>query len=382
MKQVVFVGHFAQIARALEQASSSAGNQVQRQIINEIGSLIGNNAVASCVMAPKPAWPNGPLLIKTEYEENIVFFGYINLPLIKHLIFSAKLFYFVKKIRPEICLQYNSYFIENLTIIFLKSTGFSKLISIIIQDVYSFDENILFSRKRLRTCVERWSLVFARHFDSIVPIANEIMYDFCLPTEKCHIFQGGVTKYSLDLSQEPCKELEQYGVFAGALEPYNGVDLLVDKWIQEKTKYKLHIFGRGSLGDYVKQAANRCENILYHGFQPEDVILIWQKRAQWHFCLRYSKGLNQAYFFPSKFFNIVCAQGVPLVNNFHGLPDTLRKYVGILSDNLDNLNDNLEGYRCLGDSRIVGARREAILLNHSWQSCVRQIISQSNAKKQ
>ena len=55
---IVFIGHFSPLSKILDTASSSAGNQVQRQIINELASKYGTDKVLSYSMTPLSAWPH------------------------------------------------------------------------------------------------------------------------------------------------------------------------------------------------------------------------------------------------------------------------------------------------------------------------------------
>ncbi|GAB4560819.1 MAG: hypothetical protein Tsb007_24640 [Rhizobacter sp.] len=373
--KTAFVGHYAPLSKAMEQASSAAGNQVQRQIGEEVSKLCGANHAALYSMTPHPTWPRGPLVSPSMIEGPTLFIGYLNLPALKHLIFASRLFARLIKTRPSFCLQYNSYLFENLAVLIYRWCGARRTIGIIIQDIHVQKGAHLWSKRGIKSLVERASLRLARQFDVIAPISHAIIGDFNFDPAKCTVFQGGITKFAEELMDDPAPPtLTDIGVFAGALERHNGIDRLVDRWIADDIVHPLHIFGRGSLTEYVEQSARRCERIVFHGFQPEDVILEWQRRARWHFCLRYSVGLNEAYFFPSKLFNIVCSAGIVVVNDFHGLPSTIRDHLCVVPDDLGNLARQLEESRPLGSPMHVKQRREMVRAAHSWSSCVQQVI--------
>jgi len=249
-------------------------------------------------------------------------------------------------------------------------------LAVIIQDIHVEGGGGFFSKQNLRALSERISLLVVRSFNMIIPISAAIVDDFGIQQSKCFVFQGGVTEFAGQLMRvSDAPPLEDIGVFAGGLEPHNGVDRLVTQWIACGVKKPLHIFGRGSLTSRIELAAQESSCIIYHGFQPEQVVLEWQLKARWNFCLRYSIGLNQDYFFPSKFFNILCAPGSVVVNDFHAIPESVRAYLSFISDDLSDLVGCLDAAVLDTEPARVSTRREIVHARHSWSACIGQIIS-------
>lgn len=377
----VFIGHFAPYSQARDQASSSAGNQVQRQIFRDFSDQCAPDVTACYVMTPQPFWPRGPLIVKSSIEGPIDFFGYLNLPILKHVIFALRLLTRIWVTRPQLCLQYNSYLFENLALLLYRLCLRRSTVAIIIQDIHDFAGASLLSKRGIRAIFERASLSVAKRFDIIVPISSAIIKDFQLDVSKCFVFQGGITEFAVQVMRGQAQELEEIGVFAGGLEPHNGIDQLVDQWLASGVEQQLHVFGRGSLELHVEQAVLKSDRIVFHGFQPEHVVLDWQRKARWNFCLRYSLGLNQTYFFPSKFFNILCAPGAVVVNDFYALPDAVRDHLCIVKDDLSDLAASLLSAIDLSNPKSVDARREIVRSKHSWRSCIGQIINAIDTKK-
>ena len=370
----VFISHLAPSSQVLEQGTSAAGNQVQRQIFQELSQQYGIESVACFAMTPSPAWPRGPFISRSQKEGSIAFIGYLNLPVIKHIIFALRLLAHLIIYRPQLCLQYNSYLFENFALLLYRWYCRDSALAIIIQDIHVSVGKSLLSKAGLRSHSERISLRFAKRFDMIVPISSAIIKDFHLAPSKCMVFQGGVTEFAVKVMNGQEQTLTDVGVFAGGLEPHNGIDRLVDQWLAGGIHHQLHVFGRGSLEGRVKKAALMSDRIIFHGFQPEHVVLEWQRRARWNFCLRYSLGINQTYFFPSKFFNILCAPGSVVVNDFYALPGTVRDHVCIIKDDLSNLAACLLSAIDLSSPESVNARREIVRAKHSWRSCIAQVI--------
>lgn len=372
MIKTVFVGHFSPKVYSEDLASSAAGNQVQRRIFK---SLADKTDTYCYSMTPTPSWPRAPLISKSLREGSIEFIGYINIPLVKHLIFSSRLFFKILHSKPTICFQYNSYFFENLFLLIYRAFHEQSNLVIFIQDIHIEKKIFKFSQLKLKRVLERLSLLSARSFNLIVPVSSAIISDFKFHPHKCFVFPGGVTEFAEQVMKCQREQLSDFAVFAGALEAYNGIDRLVDYWAFHEIQQTLHIFGRGSLQKYIEKISISSKNIVFHGHQSEEAIIQWQCAAKWNFCLRYSDGLKQEYFFPSKLFNILCAPGITIANDFHGLPLCLRNYIQIIPDNLSSLSVILQDNRMNKEyyNEIIN-RRNIILSNFSWSACVKKCI--------
>lgn len=371
--RTVFIGHLSPAENYCNHASSAAGNQVQRQIFKELQNFSGGETICYA-MSSIASWPRGTMIVRSQYENSIEFIGYLNAPVLKHLIFAVRLLIRLFRVRPELCIQYNSYFFENLVLLLFRLFGSACFLAIIIQDIHIEKGVFRFSQRCLRSLSERLSLGLARFFDVVIPISSSIISDFKFDPKRCFVFQGGITEFAEQLiciRQEPSADI---GVFAGALEPYNGVDRLVDRWLNSGIEHTLHVFGRGSLTNHIEQAAKRSDKIIFHGLQPEKTILQWQLKARWNFCLRYSEGLDQEYFFPSKLFNVLCAPGAVVGNDFHALPSSLREYMGIVSDDLSDLANVLAHAKEISSLAQVDQRRKIVHSMHNWRTCIEQIL--------
>lgn len=373
--RTAFIGHFDPEAQAASAATSAAGNQVQRKIFKELGLLCGESDSSAYVMWPQPAWPRGKISVRSRREAAIQFVGYANLPVLKHVIFAARLLAGLVRDRPCLCVHYNSYLYENVASLIYRFFFRRAKLVMILQDVNLDPAARPMSKRWLRGVSERFAIRIVRGFDLAVPISPAIVEDFGLRPDRCFVFQGGVTDVaiSLDVAQDSL-ELCDIGVFAGALEPYNGVGVLVDRWLAEGIPKPLHVFGHGSLSEHVRTVAQQSNRIVYHGFQRESVVLAWQRTARWNFCLRYSIGLNQAYFFPSKLFNLMCMPGAVVVNDFVAIPASLRSQLCIVNEDLSDLMCRLNETALVADPERINRRRRMLAEGHSWRACIRQIV--------
>jgi len=381
MDKYFFVGNFSSNDYQKSIANSSAGNQVQFQILNEINKLGGTVNTICYSMQPMPAWPKGDFIVRSKKESNIVFPRFINLPIIKNLFFALHLILFLLKYRPKYCVQYNSYLFENLALLLYRFFIKKSRISIIIQDV-NCDPVIKFQHLvNVKYLIERLGLYLIVNYDFLVPVSEELALDFRFKKEKYFVFQGGMTSYSFQLLNSQVQEQlsdNKFAVFAGAIEPYNGLKKLIDQWIFQEVKFPLHIFGRGSMSEYVKTKAKENQYIIYHGFQSEEIVEQWLLQAQWNFCLRYSIEINQNYFFPSKFFNLICLKNTLICNQFNNLPLSLRSFIVLIDDELQNLSDIINSTVNANRFDKSNLCTQTLFDRHSWETCINNLCKNLN----
>ena len=372
--RAALVGHFSPKS-TLSDASSAAGNQVQKQILICMQDQI-EGEVFCYSMTPLAAWPRGAIALKSHVEESVEFIGYLNFPILKHLIFSIRLLVRLVIFRPSICIQFNSYLFENFVLLAYKFFTNNCNLAIIIQDVNCVSTPSVSSIFRFKQLMEFFSLRLAKRFDLVIPISSQIIDDFNFQDSKFILFKGGITEFSrlMIYDQSQVQILEDIVLFAGSLEPHNGIDILVEQWVKLGIDKPLHIFGRGSLSECIDKISKKNKQIVFHGFCSESVILEWQKKSKWNLCLRYSKGLNEKYFFPSKFFNIMCTSGIVLVNDFWGIPKELKPYVTILNDDLSDLPQKLVSSNKSLNNEGVFNRHQILKTNYSWDSLMSRII--------
>jgi glycosyltransferase involved in cell wall biosynthesis len=367
--EVIFVGAFNLEFDATNQASSPGGNQVQVRLIEELQMAFEQGKVHSFSLTPKRTWPFGPLISRSIRRDSYVFPGFINLSGLKRVLFSLRLFARLLRGRYDVVVKYNVTLSEALALSLVRSVSRKTFVCAIIQDV----KLTKYNSWRLSGVLERCSLRLCSSFDFLVPISLAIASDFRFAPVKTMVFRGGITRQTEALAQGTGSPLEDVAVFAGGLEPHNGIDVLVNRWIRDGINLKLHVFGKGSLSGVVQAAAERCANIVFHGFRPEHEVVELQRRSAVNFCLRFAKNIDPRYFFPSKFVNVLCSPGAVAVNKFSGLPPELRHCVGILDDDLSNLTGVLSSRRPLSSIANYCERRKWVESNCQWRSVVEEL---------
>lgn len=347
-------------------ATSLAGDLVQQKIIIDSCKILGNSNFTYLAMSPNPSWPTGKFLIKGHKKSNGIYVGYINLPIVKNIIMMLYVIYFSFLIRPKFIYQYNSYFFENIGI--LCSSFLIRAKNFIIMQDYRDGSSFSFYAKTF----DKISNKTVKYFDYCVPVTEKFSKHLQLPNKKRRIFIGGITQPAYECIESDCYE-DNYAVFAGALEAYNGIDILISSWSKLDKNINLHVFGRGSLANLVEEYSKISANIIYHGFVDPSEVISWQKKAKFNICLRYSIGLDQEFFFPSKFFNVACCYGLMIVNDFSNLPEFFKNSQGLVFDDLSNLKKILDVDDSVIESEAL-KRRESIISLNNWECTLRDIF--------
>lgn len=373
MLKITYVGAFEPITDPNNAATSAAGNLVQCEILDSLGDKNRHPEIELSAVSHRPlrAWPYGPGYSRGSTIDCVDLPSFVNLPILKHFAFGASLFIRLLRNRPKLVIAYNPGPFEIFAFLLYRAYSGKLFIASIIQDIHADAGPI----RSMRALSDYFSMALARRLDLVIPISPFIIEDFSLNRDRSIVFRGGMTKQSRELLSARPESLGPYAVFAGALEPYNGIDILLSKWTEFECDVVLHVFGKGSLSSLASAWSQRTDKVVYHGFAHEDVVTRWQARAKINFCFRYSKGINQRYFFPSKFFNVLAAPGAVVVNRFEGFPADVANYCHLVADDLANLSEVVQAALSRNDSReVLAARREWLEANAEWGSLLQRVL--------
>jgi len=364
----VFIGSLSLSKDLSHAAYSEAGMQVQLEIIRLLNEK-STEKVDVISLNPLSAFPNGKLFNRFEKNEMAYFLPFINIPILKHITFSACLLWFLFKLAPNKIIIYNSYFFQNIALSIYKAFHSKVKIALLIQDVLSVGTGLQSVQKYL----DRKSLRWLSFCDLVVPISRHIVPDFDINVPSV-VVQGGVTKRILDHfpAMEIVKPKIRRVVFAGSLEPHNGVHLLVDQWDAQGIQTDLHIFGKGSLKERVMNSARTNPRIHYHGVAPHSEVQQYISESMFILILRFELGIETKYFFPSKFWEAIASNSHIICNQFDSFPDDLKKYCVMLSPDFSNLNmiDRFSN----DDIDQVVERRKYVEEHHTWKQRIDMII--------
>lgn len=370
-----FVGAFNPITNLMSDSSSGAGAKVQYQIIQSI--FADTPDLKTIVMQEYRTWPFSDFYIKRKRDGCINFLPMVNFFLTKKLFFAFRVFIELIVSSPSKVYFYNTNAYLNFFMWLLSFIRKKHIKILIIQDF-----NV--PRKITSSDIFRLNLVFSYFFAKLtkysfnyfVPITQQLGDHLGFPSNRSYPFLGAV----LDgYNREQIDKSTNIAVFAGALEPYNGVDYFLEAWSKLDNPIELHIFGSGTLVELVSSFANDNNRIIYHGFQSPNIVKGYIERAAVNFCFRYSRGIEQEFFFPSKFFDVVANSGIVVCNRFINIPKELEHTIYFVEDDFSNLNfimHNLISKPSFFEQRIK------ILSNaFSWSYIIRIINQVTGATK-
>lgn len=368
LSAAIFLGALSLDKNMSGLAYSEAGMQVQLEIIRLLHEKL-DDKLDVISMNPMPIFPNGKFINKYCRNNIGLFPPFINLPILKHLFYSIFVFILLFKFSPKKIFVYNSYFFQNIFLFIYKKIFPNVEIVVLVQDVLSVGKGF----QAIQRFLDRNSLYWLSFIDLLVPISVDIACDFNISAPSL-LVQGGLTKKIMD--DFPLnnfrREKEHRAVFAGSLEPHNGIHILIDHWIRQDIKMELHIFGKGSLRDYVIQSAENYPQIHYHGFAPHSDVQLFIAKSQFIVILRFDLGIESKYFFPSKFWEAVASDSCIICNRFNGFPVDLSEYCFIAADDFSNLKE-IEQLYC--SDEIVLKRKQYIFNKYTWDQHVDRIIS-------
>jgi len=366
---ITFVGAFNPITSDMPDSSSGAGAKVQYEIIKSLSA--DNVDVTTLVMQEYRTWPYGDFYIKGKKHGSIDFLPMINLFFSKKILFALSVFIRLLINNPEKVYFYNTNAFLNFFMFILGLIRRRQIKILIIQD-YNIPRRLCsrdFTRPN-RVFSYYFSKLTKYSFQYFIPITKQLGDHLGFPYERCHPFLGGVISGYQGGEKRNCKNI---AVFAGALEPYNGVDYLLVAWSNLNTPIELHIFGSGSLAELVSSYSKNNSNIIFHGFQSPITVKNYIECASVNFCFRYSRGIEQEFFFPSKFFDVVSNRGIVICNRFINIPIELDECIYFVDDEFSNLNLLIENASILPN--FFDQRIKILSDYFSWTYLIKSINS-------
>lgn len=169
-----------------------------------------------------------------------------------------------------------------------------------------------------------------RHFDGLISFTEDVKKDLQVDIPFCP-FAIGCNEEAVP-TQLPVVTPEKTAVYAGTLIYYNGTRELLQAFAMLEPEYQLHIYGYGPLGEEVRQAAQKHENIHFHGrFDPADTAQILSK-YELLINPRHIDPVIENFTFPSKLVDYILTGKSVLSSNFKTLPPDYREFAYILED--------------------------------------------------
>lgn len=366
---ILFIGSFSDPSLNDFQGSG-AGAKVQSEIIDALKNQEKN--IVALIMPEVPSWPKGKLIHHYNCFDVTRYLPIINFSFLKRLVFFVQVVFYFIYYKPKTVFYYNSSFLTCLLSAILGFFGTSRVL--ILQDVIvpKFETSISFFN--LRHILQfLYIKILPYTFDFYIPVSRHCITDLYLPEEKSVVFPGAVPIGRMREFSDSYSLISISAVFAGALEDYNGVDMLINNWPHhDDIKFPLNIFGSGRLSSLILEKSKLNPNIIYHGFKSPAIVDEYLLNSRINFCFRYSKGIDQRFFFPSKFFDLILLPGYLVCNRFDNIPQSLVGYITIIDDDFFNLEDIIMDVSRNG--RYFGDLFSIIENGYTWRGFIKTFM--------
>ena len=322
-------------------AFSRAGNMAQTSIIE---GLIEQDMPITRVFSflPQPVFPRSKNIFSKGESVNLVrskitLIPYINIPYIKYFSIATMLLLYTifntSRKKKSLIITYN--FSSYLAIPALVMRMIRKIEIIpILYDVNIPGETIK------KTLLSKTDFHFTKHvlrYCSAAIVITENVATDLMYGKPYIVIEGGLSQsqenYGKSFTINEKKSQLFVIVFAGAIEYYNGIDVILDAFsITENSNIRLKIAGKGTLTDLVKNRAEKDYRIEYHNYLNVEELVKLYENASLLINHRSDHRINSRYVFPSKLIEYL-STGIPTIStDFASLRSEYKPYLLLLAD--------------------------------------------------
>jgi glycosyltransferase involved in cell wall biosynthesis len=166
-------------------------------------------------------------------------------------------------------------------------------------------------------------------------------------------------------------------LFAGSLEPFNGVDLLLESLALLGSGVELTVAGAGSLEERVRSTAARDPRLRFLGMLPADELPAVYGRSDLLLNIRPTRDLTTRYYFPSKLIEYL-ASGCPTLSTCTGhVEEELGGFLFLLRDEtpqgLASRVREIAATPAAERERLGRRARQYVLEEKSWEAQGRRL---------
>jgi glycosyltransferase involved in cell wall biosynthesis len=216
-------------------------------------------------------------------------------------------------------------------------------------------------------------------FDGLVVVSSAIIDDFAPHVRHVRV-EGGIVPEMLPPlpDTEPVPRNLFKVVFAGAMEPVNGVEVMLQAISRIKGEHYRFVFaGSGTLSGAVRQAALEDSRIHYKGFLNFSELLPIYAQADVLINMRLTTQMRTRYFFPSKLMEFM-ASGTPVISTCTGhVEPEFGQYLLLLKNETpEGLTAAIHQVEALGRNGRIEIGKKArcyILQRKTWRTQAKRV---------
>lgn len=365
-------------APKLNAAYSSSGERVQKCIIDILRGILAPSDLKIVLMDTARTFPFSRLFYRTHSD----YPGLVNLKGLKGLSFSISSFRHVSWSEVKKVIIYNLWPSFGLLLLLVRFFYPKVHLTCIIQDIkLTGDRFSLFEK----ICA-RIEILVLRRFDAVIAITPAVAELVNSPRNTVSVFRGGVDIRDYLPGKEDedgrSSQDDRFILYAGTLNYYNGIDKVIKAWEASRKAGNLIVCGSGPLAAMVEEAATRTPSIKFHRLIPYKEIQKMLQQSSGNICFRYSEGIDETHFFPSKIFEVVGAPGIPIMNKMKSLHDNIFDLeIGWVSEDIGEIERAMK--RAL-DGKDDGSHAERLAwlkTNANWKPVLEKALEIGDSKR-
>ena len=260
--------------------------------------------------------------------------GYINLPVIKQWIRTAKykkaVTRWIKNTEGEKCILVYSLYLPFEKVLKYVKRRFPEVKTLLICTDLPCEFGILPKnpiKAFLYNQYGKKTLSYGEYIDSYVLLTDQ-MKNPLKAQNKPYVVVEGIADSTAALNQTEIPSEEKILLYTGSLNHAFGIADLVDAFEKiESSNYRLWICGAGECEKHIVEAAKRDSRITFFGYVDKEKIAELQSKATVLVNPRKNEGEYTKYSFPSKTMEYMLSGKPVLMYKLDGIPDEYDDYL-------------------------------------------------------
>lgn len=390
----LYVGYA--VSKDLEKSSkavSVAGNNMETELFMNF-SEIHKQDFYSITIVPLPSYPRCKKImcrkedLKIDNDVTTHSIGYINFPLIKQLTIMCALFLklikriilFKREDRNDeiVVMTYNSASFVSVPVFLISKFLKITKVCLVVDIPITFQDKKSIYFKIAKTIDNYVSLKLFKKYDAMISLVEQTVKDFA-PGVPYKLINYAVKKFEINSAKNVNIDTDNIEItFTGALEEYYGIKEIVAAVKEMSLKYRLNLYGRGSLENYLIKEMAENVNIKFHGLVSNEEAILAQCNSTILILMRTNQELNK-YAFPSKIIEYL-ASGTPIISTIiPSIPSDLNQFINYIDDYNPQAISNMiriitlnnDTYRKYLEKSQRG--KQHVLKNYTWKKQANEI---------
>ncbi|MBO4979390.1 MAG: glycosyltransferase [Clostridia bacterium] len=186
---------------------------------------------------------------------------------------------------------------------------------------------------------------FIGKYDALVVLNKHVVSQFA-DGKRFYLMDGGVTEKEIAdaVILPPEQHHNEQILYAGALEPYNGIREMIEGFLKVQKDIRLVICGDGTLASYVKEMAEQHERILYKGKVSHEEAVALQRESGMLISARPTDGFALKLTFPSKIIEYMLSGTPILTTRLNGLGEAYEDKLFFCGQTVDEIAKGIEDF--------------------------------------